>query len=360
MKNKFVAVVILIMNFGMVEAQNNPLLGDFNTPHQTAPFKEIKNEHFIPAFQESIKQGEAEIEAIIKNPAAPSFENTVAALDRAGKLLNRTAGIFFNLMNAETNDELQQIAQEVSPMLTKFQNDITLNPVLFDKIKTVYAQKEKLGLNAEQQTLLENSYVNFIRQGANLSEAQKGKFREISTELSKLSLKFGENVLKETNNFKLHVTDKSKLTGMPEGALEAAAARAKSENLEGWIFDLNMPSYLPFMKYADNRELRKEMYVAYSSKAFKGNEFDNQENVKKLLLCGWKWPGYWVIPIMPIMHWNAGWQPIRQAFTNSSMIYMKLLSIRLIAKKPKFRITPNEMGSKVKYCPGTGPITAKN
>lgn len=266
----------------MVNAQNNPLLGEFNTPHQTAPFKEIKNEHFIPAFQESIKQGEAEIKEIVNNQAAPTFENTVVVLDKAGKLLNRTAGIFFNLMSAETNDDLQKIAQEVSPMLTKFQNDITLNPVLFEKVKTVYAQKEKLGLNAEQQTLLENSYVNFIRQGANLTDEQKEKFREISTELSKLSLKFGENVLKETNNYQLNVTDKSKLTGLPEGALEAAAAKAKSENKEGWIFDLNMPSYLPFMKYADNRELRKEMYLAYGSKSFKGNEFDNQENVKNI------------------------------------------------------------------------------
>jgi peptidyl-dipeptidase Dcp len=189
MKNKLVAVVILIMNFGMVNAQNNPLLEDFNTPHQTAPFNQIKNEHFIPAFQESIKQGEAEIEAIVKNQAVPTFDNTVVALDRAGKLLNRTAGVFFNLMSAETSDELQQIAQEVSPLLTKFQNDISLNPVLFEKVKAVYAKKNQLGLNAEQQTLLENSYVNFIRQGANLTEdSQKEKFREISTELSKLSL----------------------------------------------------------------------------------------------------------------------------------------------------------------------------
>jgi len=266
----------------MVNVQSNPLLGEFNTPHQTAPFNEIKNEHYIPAFQENIKQGEAEIDAIVNNQATPTFENTVVALDKSGKLLNRTAGIFFNLMSSETNDELQKIAQEVSPMLTKFQNDISLNPVLFRKVKTVYNQKENLGLNAEQQTLLENTYSNFIRQGANLSDEQKNRFREISTELSKLSLTFNENVLKETNSYQNHITDKGKLTGMPEGALEAASSRAKSENKEGWIFDLNMPSYLPFMKYADNRELRKEMFLAYGSKSFKGNEFDNQENVKKI------------------------------------------------------------------------------
>ncbi len=266
----------------MINAQNNPLLGEFKTPHQTAPFNEIKNEHFIPAFQESIKQGETEIEAIVKSSAVTTFENTVVALDNSGRLLNRTAGIFFNLMSSETNDELQKIAQEVSPMLTKFQNDVSLNPALFEKVKAVYAQKDKLNLNEEQKTLLENSYVNFIRQGANLSDKQKEKFREISTGLSKLSLTFNENVLKETNSYELHITDKSKLTGLPEGALESAEGLAKSKEKEGWLFNLNMPSYLPFMKYADNRELRKEMNFAFSSKAFKGNEFDNRENVKKI------------------------------------------------------------------------------
>jgi len=207
MKNKLIAVVILIMNLGMVNAQNNPLLGEFKSPHQTAPFNEIKNEHFIPAFQESIKQGEAEIELIVNNAAAPTFENTVVALDNSGRLLNRTAGVFFNLMSSETNDELQKIAQEVSPILTKFQNDISLNPALFSKVKTVYKQKEKLNLNVEQQTLLDNTYSNFIRQGANLTDVQKDKFREISTELSKLSLTFNENVLKETNSYELLITD---------------------------------------------------------------------------------------------------------------------------------------------------------
>ena len=263
--------------------QNNPLLDGFNTPHQTAPFDKIKNEHFLPAFQESIKQGEEEIEAIKNSTEGSTFENTIVALDRAGELLSRTAGIFYNLLSAETNDELQQIAQEVSPLLTKFQNDITLDPVLFEKVKAVYDQKENLNLTTEQQTLLENSYIGFVRQGAGLSEPDKEKFRELSTELSKLSLKFGENVLKETNSYELHITDKNKLSGLPESALEAAAGLAKSKNKGGWIFTLNVPSYLPFMKYADNRELRKKMYLVYSSKSFKGNEFDNQENVKKIV-----------------------------------------------------------------------------
>jgi peptidyl-dipeptidase Dcp len=266
----------------MVNAQN-PLLGEFKTPHETAPFPEIKNEHFLPAFSEAIRTGEAEVKAIVENQSEPTFENTVEALDRSGKLLARTAGIFFNLVNAETSDELQQIAQEVSPLLTKYQNDITLNPVLFERIKTVYHKKEELKLNAEQQTLLENTYLNFVRRGANLSDADKEKFRKISSELSVLSLKFGENVRKETNSYEMHITDKTKLSGLPESALEAASAKAKSKNKEGWIFDITMPGYLPFMKYADNRELRKELYIAYMSKSFKGNEFDNRKNLQKIV-----------------------------------------------------------------------------
>ena len=282
--NKILIVsTFLIINVSMLQAQNNPLLGDFKTPHESAPFGLIENKHFMPAFEEAIKQGEADIEKIKTNPASPTFENTVVALDNAGRLLTRTAGIFFNLMSAETSEELQKIAQEVSPMLTKFQNDISLNPVLFEKVKAVYAQKEKLDLTAEQQTLLENSYIGFVRQGANLSDSDKEKFREISTDLSKLSLKFDENVLKETNQYELLVTDKSRLGGLTEGVLEAAVGLAKSKSKEGWVFDLNMPSYVPFMKYADNRELRKELYLAYNSKSFKGNEFDNQENVKRIV-----------------------------------------------------------------------------
>lgn len=276
-------LILFLMNLNMVNAQKNPLLGEFKTPHQTAPFAEIKSEHFLPAFKEAINQGEAEVKAVIENAAEPTFENTIAALDRTGKLLNRTAGIFFNLINAETNDELQKIAQEVSPMLTKYQNDITLNPVLFARIKSVYDKKEELNLNAEDETLLENTYLTFVRQGANLSEADKEKFREISTELAKLTLTFGENVLKETNSYEMHVTDKSRLGGLPESALEAAAAKAKGKKKEGWVFDVTMPSYLPFMKYAEDRELRKELYLAYASKSFKEDELDNQDNVKRIV-----------------------------------------------------------------------------
>lgn len=267
----------------MNKKQNNPLLEAFTAPHETAPFGQIENGHFMPAFEESIRQGEAEIEAIKNNAEAPTFQNTVVALDRAGKLLDRTSGVFFNLLNAETNDELQNIAQEVSPLLTKFQNDISLDPLLFERVKKVYEQKESLELTPEQYTLLENSYIGFVRRGANLSETDKEKFRAISTELSKLTLTFGENVLKETNAYDMHITDESLLSGLPGSALEAALGKAKEKGKDGWIFDISMPGYLPFMKYADNRELRKKLYLAYSSKSFKGNEPDNQNNVKRIV-----------------------------------------------------------------------------
>ena len=267
----------------MVFSQVNPLLGEFNTLHGTAPFNEINNEHFMPAFKEAIRHGEVEIKSITDNREKPTFENTIVALDRSGQLLNRTAGVFFNLTNAETNEELQALAQEISPLLTKFQNDITLNPVLFNRIKEVYSRMDQLTLTAEDKTLLENTYLGFVRQGANLSEKDKIKFREISTELSKLTLKFGDNVLKETNSYELHITDKNLLCGLPESSLEAAASKAKSKNREGWIFDITMPSYQPFMKYADNRELREKLYLAYMSKSFKGNELDNRDNIKKIV-----------------------------------------------------------------------------
>ncbi|MCE4563898.1 M3 family metallopeptidase [Maribellus sp. CM-23] len=282
MKRIYLLSIVFLMNIGMINAQNNPLLGTFNTPHETAPFNEIKNEHFLPAFKASIEAGEKELEAIKNNPEAPTFENTIVALDHVGRLLGRTSGVFFNLLGAETNDELQRIAQEVSPLLTKFQNDVSLDPVLFEKVKKVYQQKDQLSLDAEQKTLLENTYEGFVRKGANLSEEDKAKFRAISTELSKLSLTFDENVLKETNAYELVITNKEELSGLPEGELEAAAGRAKAKGKEGWLFDITQPSFGPFMKYADNRDLRKTLYMAYSSKSFKGDELDNQENVKRI------------------------------------------------------------------------------
>ena len=276
-------VLLLIIFSAMIHAQPNPLLGEFKTPHGTAPFPEIKNEHFLPALKEAIRQGEQEIALIAENRETPAFENTIEALERSGRMLSRIEAILFGLISAETNDELQQIAQEATPWMVKYQNDITLNPVLFQRVKAVYGQRDKLPLNAEQQTLLKNTYLSFVRQGANLSDENKEKFRELKTELSTLTLKFGDNVLKETNSYELHITDKSRLAGLPESILEAAAATAKNKNKDGWIFDITMPSYQPFMKFADNRDLRRELYLAYMSKAFRENDFDNRGNVRKIV-----------------------------------------------------------------------------
>jgi Zn-dependent oligopeptidase len=254
----------------------------FNTKYNTAPFSKIKNEDFLPAFQKGIELAKAEIDAIVRNPIKPTFENTIEALAFSGDVLDRISSIFFNLNSAETNDEIQKIAQEVSPLLSEFGNDVRLNPDLFARVKTVYEQREKLNLNPEQTTLLDKKYKSFSRNGANLPEDKKNQLREIDKELSKLSLQFGENVLAETQAYQLHITNESDLAGLPEGTIEAAHSLAKSLEKEGWIFTLDYPSYVPFVTYADNRELRKKMAIAFGAKGFQNNEFDNQEIVLKI------------------------------------------------------------------------------
>ncbi|MFC4478334.1 M3 family metallopeptidase [Flavobacterium chungangensis] len=258
------------------------LLSKFITKHNTAPFSQIKIEDYVPAFNEGIVLAKAEIDAIVNNPDAPTFENTIVAMDFSGDILDRLSSIFFNLNSAETNDEMQKIAQEVSPLLSEFGNDIRLNADLFARVKAVYNQKESLNLNPEQTTLLDKKYKSFSRNGANLPEDKKNQLREIDKELSKLSLQFGENVLAETNNFELHLTDEKDLSGLPEGTIEAARLLAKNQEKEGWIFTLDHPSYVPFLTYADNRELRKKMAIAFGAKAFQNNEFNNEENVLKI------------------------------------------------------------------------------
>ncbi|RBN49572.1 M3 family metallopeptidase [Flavobacterium psychrolimnae] len=254
----------------------------FNTKYNTAPFSKIKNEDFLPAFQKGIELAKAEIDAIVRNPIKPTFENTIEALAFSGDVLDRISSIFFNLNSAETNDEIQKIAQEVSPLLSEFGNDVRLNPDLFARVKTVYEQRQKLNLNPEQTTLLDKKYKSFSRNGANLPEDKKNQLREIDKELSKLSLQFGENVLAETQAYQLHITNESDLAGLPEGTIEAARSLAKSQEKEGWIFTLDYPSYVPFVTYADNRDLRKKIAIAFGAKGFQNNEFDNQEIVLKI------------------------------------------------------------------------------
>ncbi len=254
----------------------------FQTKYDTAPFSQIKMEDYKPAFIENIAAAKAEVDTIINNLEAPTFLNTIEALDFSGNALDRLSSIFFNLNSAETSDEMQKIAQEVSPLLSEFGNDIRLNPELFARVKAVYNQKDQLNLNPEQTTLLEKKYKSFSRNGANLPEDKKNRLREIDKELSKLSLQFGENVLAETQAFQLHLIDKADLAGLPEGTIEAAHTLAKSQDKDGWIFTLDYPSYIPFVTYADNRELRKKMAIAFGAKGFQNNEFDNQEIVLQI------------------------------------------------------------------------------
>ncbi|MBF00114.1 M3 family metallopeptidase [Flavobacterium coralii] len=261
----------------------NILTQKFNTKHDTAPFSQIKNEDYLPAFQEGIASAKAEIDAIVNNPSEPDFDNTIAALSFSGEMLERISSIFFNLHSAETNDEIQKIAQEVSPLLSEFGNDVRLNKALFERVKAVYDKRTSLNLTPEQATLLEKKYKGFSRNGANLPEDKKTKLREIDKELSKLSLQFGENVLAETNAFQLHITDEKDLAGLPEGVIEGAREMAMTQEKEGWIFTLDYPSYIPFMTYADNRELRKKLALAFGAKGFQKNEFDNQEIVLQIV-----------------------------------------------------------------------------
>ena len=257
----------------------NPLLQDFTT----APFSKIKTEHYIPAIKKGIEIAKIEIDEIVNNSDKPTFENTTVALDFSGEQLNRISGIFFNLNSAETSDEIQKIAQEVSPWLSAFRNDITLNEALFSRVKVVFDSKETLNLTTEQSTLLEKQYKGFARNGANLNDADKNKLRSIDAKLSKLSLKFGENVLAETHAFEMHLTEEKEVSGLPESVKEAAAEVAKSKDKEGYIFTLDYPSYIPFLTYADSRDLRKKMAIAAGKKAFQDNEFNNEKIVLEIV-----------------------------------------------------------------------------
>ena len=261
---------------------NNPLLEKFDTLHESTPFSKIKIEHYQPAFEQAIKEAKEEVDAIINNPEAPTFENTIEAMELSGQKLGRISSIFFNLNSAETNDDIQKIAQEVSPLLSEFGNDIRLNLDLFERIKIVYNQKDSLNLNPEQAYLLEKKYKGFSRNGANLSDEDKSKLREIDKELSSLTLQFGQNVLAETNNYELIISNEEDLKGLPDYAIEQAKTEAESKGKNGWIFTLQAPSYIPFLQYAENRALREELFKASGRKAFQANEYNNEENIKKI------------------------------------------------------------------------------
>lgn len=261
----------------------NILTEKFNTPYHSAPFSDIKNEDYLPAFKELIQKSEEEVDAIVNNTEAPTFENVIEALAYSGEQLDVVSNIFFNLNSAETSDELQHIAQEVSPILTEYSSKISQNEALFNKIKKVYDEKAKYNLNGEQEMLLNETYKGFVRSGALLNEEEKEKLKKISMDLSLKSLQFGQNVLASTNAYFKHITNKEDLAGIPEAIIEQYAEEAKERNLEGWVVTLQYPSYIPFMTYAENRELRKELALANGKKSFDSGEYDNQNLIKELL-----------------------------------------------------------------------------
>jgi peptidyl-dipeptidase Dcp len=276
-------ITIMVFMAAMAVSAENPFFKPYKTPHQTIPFNEIKLEHFMPALEEGMKQQNNEIQEIINNKKSPTFENTIIALEKSGDLLDKVTGAFYNLLSAETNDDLQKLAREVSPLMTEHSNGINLNEQLFERIKTVYGQRDKLNLNTEQQMLLKETYDGFVNSGANLSAKDKEKYRELSKELSQSTLMFGQNTLNETNKYSLLITDENLLSGLPEDVLSMLAANAEKAGKKGWMLDLKATTYIPVMKFANNRDLRRELYMANAAKAMNGGEFDNRENIRKIV-----------------------------------------------------------------------------
>lgn len=281
MKKTILAALLLAATLTSC-TMNNPLLAPSDAPHGAPAFDKIKTEHYKPAFLQAIKEGKAEVEAIVNNPEAPTFANTVEALTYAGEAMTRVSNIFFNLNEACTNEEMQNLAEEISPLLTEFSMSIMLNPVLFERVKTVYDSRESLDLTPEQAKLLEESYKQFVQSGANLSDEDKAAYAKIQEELSIATLQFGKNVLSATNAYTLHITDEADLAGLPQYVREMGAEDAAARGLEGWVYTLNAPSYGPFLRYSENRELRRQMWTAYNSKCV-GGEFNNLENINKIL-----------------------------------------------------------------------------
>lgn len=262
--------------------QKNPLITESPLPYGAPQFDKIRNSDYLPAFEQAFREGKQEIDAIVNNPDAPTFQNTVEALEYAGGLVNKVSYIFYNLLEADTSDELQDIAQQISPMETEFQLYVTLNGKLFRRVKAVYDQRDSLTLDPDQRKLLEDSYKSFERNGANLSEADKKLYGEYKEQLSLLTLQFQKNQLASTNNFRMVLTDEQELAGLPGYIREMAAAAAKEKGVEGYLFDLSAPSYSGFMKFSDRRDLRERIYRAYNRRAF-GNEWDNTATIKQIV-----------------------------------------------------------------------------
>lgn len=280
MKIRQTVVLLCILN--MTEAQN-PFFENIHTPHGTVPFDRISVEHYAPAIRRGIECQNEEIDAIVRNPQPADFHNTILALEKSGQLLHRVEVVFDNLLSAETNDAMQELAKELMPLLSEHANNITLNERLFERVKTAYEHRNDEPLTAEQRKLTEDTYEGFVRSGANLQGADKEKYRELSRQLSLLTLQFSENNLKETNDYQLVLTDEAQLKGLPQSAIDAAAETAREKQQEGWVFTLHAPSYVPFLTYAADRNLRKEIYMAYNTKCTHANACNNLDIVKQLV-----------------------------------------------------------------------------
>lgn len=266
----------------MTETQN-PFFENIHTPHGTVPFDHIAVEHYAPAIRRGIECQNEEIDAIVNNPEPADFHNTILALEKSGQLLHRVEVVFDNLLSAETNDAMQELAKELMPLLSEHANNITLNERLFERVKTAYEHRNNEPLTAEQRKLTEDTYEGFVRSGANLQGADKEKYRELSRQLSLLTLQFSENNLKETNDYQLVLTDEAQLKGLPQSAIDAAAETAREKQQEGWVFTLHAPSYVPFLTYAADRDLRKKIYMAYNTKCTHANACNNLDIVKQLV-----------------------------------------------------------------------------
>ena len=265
-----------------MQAQN-PFFANYKTPYETPPFDKIKNEHYEPAFDKGIEIHQSEIDRIANNNEAPTFKNTIESYEQSGELLANVSLVFFNLLSAESDDEMMNISQRLSQKISDHYNNITLNEKLFERIKSIYEKRKELDLTLEQIRLVEKIYESFENNGATLNDSDKEIYRKLSGDLSQLTLDFGQNVLKESNKFEMLLTNELDLEGLPQSALDAASDNAKSKGKEGWMFDLSAPSYIAFMKYSSCRNLREKLYMAYSTKCVVGGEFDNQENIKKIV-----------------------------------------------------------------------------
>ena len=288
MKIKNILIITAMSVIGLTSCNSdscneNPFFSDYGTYLEAPAFDKIKNEHYLPAFKEGMKQQKAEIEAICNNTEEPTFENTIWAMDKSGKLLNKVSGVFFNMMECMNNDEMQAIAEEVMPLMTAHGDDISMNPVLFEKVKYVYDHRAEMNLDDQQNRVVEKYYKDFIRSGAGLNKEDQAKLREINEKLSMLSLQFGNNLLKENSNFKLVIDNEADLAGLPQSSIDAAAEQAKKDGKEGWVFTLSKPSLIPFLTYADNSLLREKMYNAYYNRCDNNNEYDNKAIIKETL-----------------------------------------------------------------------------